>query len=114
MAINDEKLHAFLGKAVDDLGATYNAAVVVIGEKLGLYRAMEGAGPLTPAELAAHTGTTERYVREWLAAQAAGGYVDYDAGSDRYRLSEEQAFALANEDSPAYLPGACQGATAAL
>lgn len=114
MAIDEEKLHAFLDKAVGDLGASYNAALVVLGEKLGLYRAMDGAGPLTSAELAARTGTAERYVREWLAAQAAGGYVQYDAPTGRYQLSEEQAFALANVQSPAYLPGAYQVVLAAL
>lgn len=114
MAIHEEKLHAFLGKAVADLGATYNAALIVLGEKLGLYKAMDGAGPLTSSELAARTGTAERYIREWLAAQAAGGYVQYEAQTDRYHLPEEQAFALANEQSPAYLPGAYQGALAAL
>ena len=107
MELNQQKLNEFLGRAVVDFGATLHAGLVVIGEKLGLYKALgNGDGPLTPAELAAKTGTTERYVREWLNAQAAGGYVTYDADSGRYSLSPEQAFALANEDSPAYLPGA--------
>ncbi len=78
----------------------------VIGDKLGLYKAMAGAGPMTSAELAAKTGTTERYVREWLAAQAAGGLVTYDAATEKYTLPPEQAFALADEMSPVFLPGA--------
>ena len=100
-----QKLEQFVFKAVDEVGATLNAALVVIGDKLGLYRALAGAGPLTPAELASRTGTAERYVREWLNAQAAGGYVEYDPASGRYTLPPEQAVALADEDSPAYLPG---------
>ncbi|MBA2339434.1 MAG: methyltransferase domain-containing protein, partial [Pyrinomonadaceae bacterium] len=107
MAINEEKLNQFLGNAVTDFGATMHAGLVVIGESLGLYKSMAEAGkPLAPAELAERTGTNERYVREWLNAQAAGGYVSYDAENQRYFLSEEQAFTLADEKSPAYLPGA--------
>jgi len=106
MAINEAKLNSFMQQAVGELGAAMNAALVVTGEKLGLYKAMAGAGPLTSAQLAERTGTAERYVREWLAAQAAGGYVTYDATSGTFTLPEEQAFALAQEDSPAYLPGA--------
>ena len=83
-----------------------NAALVLVGEKLGLYKAMAGAGPLTSAELAKKTNTDERYVREWLSAQAAGGYVTYDAAARKFTLPDEQAFALAVEESPAYLPGA--------
>lgn len=106
--LDEAKLNEFMGKAVSDMGATLNAALVVIGERLGLYKAMANAGPLTPAELAAKTKTTERYVREWLAAQAAGGYVTYDAATGRYTLPPEQALALAVENSPAYIPGAFQ------
>lgn len=107
MAINEEKLNQFLGSCITDFGATMHAGLVVIGESLGLYKAMAQAGKaITPAELAELTGTNERYVREWLNAQAAGGYVSYDAVNQTYFLSEEQAFALANEQSPAYLPGA--------
>lgn len=112
--IDTEKLNVFMGKAVGDLGATLNAALVVIGEKLGLYKAMAGAGPMSSDEVARKTGTSERYVREWLAAQAAGGYVVYDADSARYTLPPEQALALAVENSPAYLPGAFQLVTAVL
>jgi SAM-dependent methyltransferase len=100
-----EKLQAFVFRAVDEVGATLNAALVVMGDKLGLYRALAGAGLLTPAELARRTGTAERYVREWLNAQAAGGYVEYEADSGRYSLPPEQTIALTDESSPAYLPG---------
>jgi 2-polyprenyl-3-methyl-5-hydroxy-6-metoxy-1,4-benzoquinol methylase len=114
MAIDEEKLNQLMGKFVADLGATLHAGMAVIGESLGLYKAMRGAGPLTPAELAGRTGTTERYVREWLNSQAAGGYVEYDAAAGRYWLSEEQAFVLADEKSPAYLPGGFLAAVSAL
>jgi 2-polyprenyl-3-methyl-5-hydroxy-6-metoxy-1,4-benzoquinol methylase len=104
-AIDLEKLEAFVFRAVDEVGATLNTALVVMGDKLGLYRALAGAGPVTSAELAERTGTTERYVREWLNAQAAGGYVEYDPESGRYTLPPEHAIALTDEASPAYLPG---------
>ena len=104
-AIDGAKLEAFVFRAVDEVGATLNAALVVMGDKLGLYRAMAGAGPLTPAELAKRTSTAERYVREWLNNQAAGGYVEYDPATARYTLPPEQAAALTDEDSPAYIPG---------
>jgi SAM-dependent methyltransferase len=105
--MNEEKLNQFLGTCITDFGATMHAGLVVIGESLGLYKAMAAAGKaITPAELAKLTDTNERYVREWLNAQAAGGYVSYDAENQTYFLSEEQAFALADEQSPAYLPGA--------
>jgi SAM-dependent methyltransferase len=103
--LDEEKLMAFVFRAVDEVGATLNAALVVMGDKLGLYRALAEAGPLTPAELAARTDTAERYVREWLNAQAAGGYVAYDPETGRYALEPEQAVALTDESSPAYLPG---------
>lgn len=104
--VDQEKLNQFLGKFVADLGATFHAPTVVIGEKLGLYKAMAGGAEWTSQELASKTGTSERYVREWLAAQAASGYVMYNHLSRKYWLSPEQAFALADEGSPAYLPGA--------
>jgi SAM-dependent methyltransferase len=103
--IDGAKLEAFVFRAVDEIGATLNAALVVMGDKLGLYRALAGAGPLTPDELAQRTGTAERYVREWLNNQAAGGYVEYDPATGRYTLPPEQAVALTDESSPAYLPG---------
>jgi 2-polyprenyl-3-methyl-5-hydroxy-6-metoxy-1,4-benzoquinol methylase len=92
-------------RAVDEVGATLNAALVVMGDKLGLYRALADGGALSPSELAARTDTAERYVREWLNAQAAGGYVSYDPDSGRYALAPEQAVAFTDETSPAYLPG---------
>lgn len=100
-----DKLMGFVFRAVDEVGATLNTALVVMGDKLGLYRALAGAGPLSPDELAERTQTSERYVREWLCAQAAGGFVAYDPDSGRYSLPPEQAVALTDETSPAYLPG---------
>jgi SAM-dependent methyltransferase len=113
MAVNEEKLNQLLGKFVADFGAAFHAGLVVIGESLGLYKALAGE-TLTPAELAERTGTDERYVREWLNSQAAGEYVQYDPSTGRYSLSEEQAFTLADEKSPAYLPGAFLLAVSAL
>lgn len=107
------KLNAFIGQFVTDLGAAVHTGMVVIGEKLGLYKALAG-GPMSSAELAAKTRTDERYLREWLASQAAGGYITYDEITNTFSLSEEQAFALANEDSPAYLPGAFELALGSL
>ena len=114
LAPDVDKLMSFVFRAVDEVGATLNTALVVMGDKLGLYRAMAGAGPLSPADLAARTGTAERYVREWLNAQAAGGYVNYEAGTGRYLLPDEQAVALTDESSPAYLPGFFQIALGSL
>ena len=114
MAVNQEKLNALLGRAVVDMGAAMHAGLVVIGEKLGLYKALAAGGSQTPAELAKRTGTNERYVREWLSSQAAGGYVDYDATSGKFSMSEEQAFAMTDEMGAAYLPGAFLLAVSAL
>ncbi|HEY8716243.1 MAG TPA: class I SAM-dependent methyltransferase [Candidatus Acidoferrum sp.] len=113
MALDMEKLNAFVGQFVGDLGATVHSGMVVIGEKLGLYKAL-AEGPVNSSELAAKTKTDERYVREWLASQAAGGYVTYDEKSRKFSLTEEQVFTLVNEDSPAYLPGAFQLALGSL
>ncbi|HMF78491.1 MAG TPA: class I SAM-dependent methyltransferase [Bryobacteraceae bacterium] len=107
------KLNAFIGQFVTDLGAAVHAGMVVIGEKLGLYRAL-AAGPMSSTQLAAKTKTDERYLREWLASQAAGGYITYDEKSDKFSLSEEQVFTMATEDSPAYLPGAFELALGSL
>ena len=107
------KLNVFIGQFVTDLGAAVHAGMVVIGEKLGLYKALVG-GPMSSAQLAAKTKTDERYLREWLASQAAGGYVTYNDKTGKFSLSEEQAFTLANEDSPAYLPGAFELALGSL
>src|SRR5258707_915052 len=87
--------------------------MVVIGEQLGLYKALAG-GPVTSAQLAAKTKTDERYLREWLASQAAGGYITYDEKTEQFSLSQEQVFTLATEDSPAYLPGAFELALGSL
>lgn len=105
VTIDTDKLMSFVFRAVDEVGATLNTALVVMGDKLGLYRALAGAGPLSPAELASRTGISERYAQEWLNAQAAGAYLDYDPDSGRYLLPPEQAAALTDENSPAYLPG---------
>jgi SAM-dependent methyltransferase len=107
------KLNVFIGQFVTDLGAAVHAGMVVIGEKLGLYKALAG-DPMNSAQLAAKTKTDERYVREWLASQAAGGYITYDEKTKKFSLSEEQAFTLAMEDSPAYLPGAFELALGSL
>ena len=105
MAIDSDKLNAFLGKFVTDLGATAAAGNVVIGHNLGLYKAL-AAEPATAEELAARTHTNPRYIAEWLRGQAAGGYVEYDAAADSYSMTEEQAFALTNPDGGIYAPGA--------
>lgn len=101
---DESKLHEFMMKAVGDMGAAMHAALIIVGDNLGLYKAMAGAGPMTPGELAEKTKTNERYIREWLNANAASGYVTYDPATQRYRLPDEQAFALTTLD----LPGAFQ------
>src|ERR1043165_8125139 len=103
MTIDDNKLNSLLGKFVTDFGAALHAATVIIGEKLGLYKALASAGvPLAARELAEHTGTTERYVAEWLAAQAASGYIEYDGPTGKYSMTREQALVLADDSSPTY------------
>jgi 2-polyprenyl-3-methyl-5-hydroxy-6-metoxy-1,4-benzoquinol methylase len=114
MNVDPDRLNELLGKAVVDFGATFHAALVGIGDKLGLYKALAAGGAQTPAELAKRTGTAERYIREWLCSQAAGGYVTYDKHAGKFYLSEEQAFTLADENSPAFLPGMFQVALAAV
>jgi len=109
--IDQDKLDEFMGRFVGDLGAAMSAALVVIGDRLGLYRAMADGQPITAEELASRTVTDARYVREWLSNQAAGGYVSYQASSDRFFLTPEQSLALAQEGSPAFVPGAFQLAT---
>ena len=104
-AIDEGKLEAFMGQAVTDMGAVISAPLFVLGERLGLYKAMAHSGPLTSDEVAARAGVIERYVREWLRNQAAGGYVEYDPETDRYTLPDEHALALADEDSPFYILG---------
>ena len=112
-ALDLNRLNAFVGQFVTDLGAAVHAGMVVIGEKLGLYKAL-AAEPMTSAQLAAKAKTDERYTREWLSSQAAGGYITYDAATGKFSLNAEQAFTLANEDSPAYLPGAFELALGSL
>jgi SAM-dependent methyltransferase len=112
MAIDTDKLMALMGKLVQDFGAMCSIGPMVIGEKLGLYKAMTDGVPVSPAELAAKTGTHERYVREWLCSQAASGFVRYDASTERFCMTEEQAAALGNEGGPFYFLGAIDCAIA--
>lgn len=106
--IDESKLNDFVGKVVGELGAAASAILVHLGDRLGLYRAMADGEPVAPAELARRTATNERYVREWLANQAAGGYLDYHPTTRKYSLPPEQAQALATDDSPASVQGAFQ------
>ena len=108
MGLNEGKLNELLGKVVGDLAAGYGGVMVSLGDKLGLYRAMAGAGPLSSEEVARRSGCGERYVREWLNAQVAGGYVDYHSTSGTYELTPEQATVLAENTSPVFLPHAWQ------
>jgi SAM-dependent methyltransferase len=103
--VDPQKLEQFVFRAVEEVGATLNTALVVMGDRLGLYRALAGAGGLTPVELARRTEVSERYVREWLNAQAAGGYLEYDSAGGTYTLPPEQTIALTDDTSPAFLPG---------
>jgi hypothetical protein len=103
MDVNSDKLNAFMGKMVGDFGAALNASLMLIGDKLGLYKTLAAKGPMNSAELAKATGTAERYVREWLATQAASGYIEYDATREKFSMLPEQALALANEDSPVFM-----------
>ncbi|WP_407937028.1 class I SAM-dependent methyltransferase [Kineosporia babensis] len=105
-AVDESKLHAFVGQAVTDLGAAISGLMLHLGDRLGLYKALAGAGPITAAELARRTGTAERYVREWLANQAAGGYVVYDPAQATFELPAEQSLVVADETSPVFLGGA--------
>ncbi|MBK5221923.1 MAG: class I SAM-dependent methyltransferase [Acidimicrobiia bacterium] len=112
-AIDEETLMAFVHRAVADVGTVLGGSMIVLGDRLGLYRAMAGAGPLTAAELATRTGTVERYVREWLSAQAATGYISYE-GDGRFALSDEHAVVLTDETSPACVIGAFETALASV
>jgi SAM-dependent methyltransferase len=102
-AVNEERLNAFMGKILNDIGAAINSSLLLVGDRLGLYKALAEAGPMTSTELARATGTAERYVREWLAAQAASGYVEYDAETQSFSMPPEQAAVFADEDSPVFL-----------
>ena len=108
MAIDEERLNDFVGRFAGDLGAVFHAATVLVGDRLGLYTAMGDSRPVTPAQLAERTGYDERYLTEWLAAQAASGYAEYDAEAETFRLTEEQAFALTSPDNPLFVPGGLQ------
>ena len=112
--IDEQKLEAFIAHAATEAGAALNVALVTLGDELGLYRAMADGQPVTPAELAARTGTQERYVREWLSAQAASGFVDYDPGAAAYALPPEHALVLADDASPFSMTGTFQAANAAV
>lgn len=105
MVVDEAKLNEFIGKAVNEWGAAEGALITFAGDKLGLFKAMAGAGALTSEELARKTGTHPRIIKEWLAAQAAGGFVTYNPANGTYTLPEEQALALTNENSPAYIAG---------
>jgi SAM-dependent methyltransferase len=109
MVVDEKKLNEFIGKAVSEWGAAYGALLTFIGDRLGLFKAMAGAGAFTPEELAKKTNTHPRMIKEWLAAQAAGGFVEYNPETGTYTFSEEQAFALTDENSPAYIAGFYQG-----
>src|SRR5262249_4385246 len=113
MAVDEGKLGEFVNKTLGDLAGALTASLVVVGERLGLFRALAAGGPRTSAELAQKTGPAERYVREWLAALAAGGYVAYDARGGRYHLTPEQAVALTDDASPFCVLGGFIGMTAA-
>ena len=113
MAIDMDKLNAFMGRFVGDIGAAMHAGTVLLGDQLGLYKAL-ATGPMSAEQLARATQTDARYVREWLSAQAASGYVEYDAAADHFHMTEEQVFALATEGSPAFIPGAFQVVLGAL
>ena len=110
--LDQSKLDAFLGRMIGDLGAVATGALVVLGDRLGLYKAMQAGDRMTAAELARRTGTHERYVREWLSAQAAAGYVEYDRDEDTFYLNAEQATVFADEDSPAFMAGGFEGLSA--
>ncbi len=113
MAIDEAKLQQLLGKMLVEAGAAMGIGLVLLGDKLGLYKALEANGPLTSAELASRTGTAARYVHEWAAAQAAGGYINFDATTERFSISPEQALVLADENGPAFFPGMFEIAAAA-
>src|SRR5947209_3099224 len=113
-AIDQAKLDEFMGRVVGELGAAISSALVALGDRLGLYRAMADGRPVSAVELAERTGTDERYVHEWLSNQAAGGYVSYDRESGGFFLSPEQSVTLAQEGDPAFVAGAFQVITAAI
>jgi len=103
MDVNEDRLNSFMGKMIGDVGAAMSASLMLLGDKLGLYKALAKGGPMDPATLAQATGTSERYIREWLSAQAASGYVEYDSATGKFSMLPEQILALADEDSPVFL-----------
>ena len=109
MAVDEQKVEEAVGKVFSELGVAITGPLVVLGDRLGLWRAMAGAGPVTPDRLAARTGTVERYVREWLRGVAVAGYVGYDPAGGTFTLSDEMALVIAGEDSPASLIGVFEG-----
>src|ERR1700710_55098 len=113
MDVHPDKLNSFMGKMVGDFGTALNASLMLIGDKLGLYKALAAKGPMNGAELAQATNTAERYVREWLAAQAASGYVEYDAAAGKFSMTPEQTLALGDEDSPVFMGAAASLISAA-
>ena len=108
MSVDEAKLEELMGKIVVEMGAAEGVALHRIGDELGIWKAMAGAGPLTATEVAERTGCAERYLQEWLAAEAAGGYVDYDAGGGTFTLTDEVAYAMADEESPVFMGGGWQ------
>jgi 2-polyprenyl-3-methyl-5-hydroxy-6-metoxy-1,4-benzoquinol methylase len=114
MAIDEAKLQQLLGKMLGEAGAAMGIGLVLLGDKFGLYKALAAAGPMTSAELASRTSTATRYVREWAAAQAAGGYINFDSATERFSISPEQALVLADENGPAFFPGMFEIAAAAV
>ncbi|HEY6299569.1 MAG TPA: class I SAM-dependent methyltransferase [Candidatus Binatus sp.] len=114
MAVDGDKLQELINKMFGDVGAAMGAALVLLGDKFGFYKTLAAGGPLTPAELASKTGTVERYVREWASAQAAAGYINYDAAAGRFSISPEQALVLADENGPAFFPAMYEIAAAAI
>src|SRR4030088_3395013 len=103
MDVNTDKLNSFMGKMVSDFGTAMYASLMLIGDKLGLYKALAAKGPMNGAELARAAGTSERYVREWLAAQAASGYVEYDAASGKISMKAGQNMVFGDEDTPGFM-----------
>ena len=106
MEINEDKLHQFLGKMVTEMEAAANGALIILGDRLGLFKSLAKNGPITSEQLAESTETTERYVREWLSAQAASGYVEYDSAADTFYMTPEQAAVFGDEESPFLMTGA--------
>jgi SAM-dependent methyltransferase len=113
MTVKQANLQQFFGKMLGDAGAALGVGLVLLGDKLGLYKALAAGGPLTSAELASRTGTAKRYVREWAAAQAAAGYINFDSATERFSMSPEQALVLADENGPAFFPAMFEIAAAA-